>query len=227
MDKYIPFLVIGAVFALIIVGAIFAHKANKKRMAALAAMFGTAGFSFEEGKDSPGADSAFGRLGAMRGLKTGSRGVKWHATGENDGIACTMLEHRYTTGSGKNQQTHYHTIAACPAGNWPVLELGQEHFFHKVADAFGYKDIQLEDPEFNKAWRVKCKDENFALLALGPEVQAWIKAQPKGAAFKLGDGAVCVYKSASVPPDKVMDIVRAATALRRLLPSELDAYTPV
>lgn len=214
-----------AAFAVIMM---LVHRANKKRMAGLEAMLREKGFAATWGKDA--AEKALSAgvmnfIGPFRTLRTGEKGVSWFALGMAEDRRCIVLEHRYTSGSGKNTSTHYHTIAAVEAPErWPVLSLTGEAFFHKIGEKMGIRDIKVEDEEFNKRFRVKCDDEDFAVLVLTPEMQAWLKLLPKRVEVSIGDGAVCVVKRWVCKAEDVATMIAAAGALRNMLPAELESY---
>lgn len=219
--KYLVIAAMVAVTVLIVVMSVLHERRRRRRLATTLAQLGAA---FEP-KPSPSAkDEAFRHVGTLRTLKTGGKGVQWCGEVAADGFKVRVLEHKYTTGSGKNQQTHWHTIASLPCpSDWPVLTLDEEHLFHKVADLLGKKDLQLDDPAFNARWRVKTDDENFAIVFLTPAVQAFLMALPKGSRLRVGEGAVCVLRKKRVPPEEIHAFVRAPAELWPLLPAELTA----
>jgi hypothetical protein len=220
-------IVLGCVAAFAVI-MVLVHRAHKKRMAGLQAMLDSKGFSATWGKEAKEKALSAGVMnfiGPFRTLRTGEKGVNWFALGMVEDRRCVVLEHRYTTGSGKNSSTHYHTIASVEAPErWPVLQLSEEAFFHKIGEKLGLRDIKVEDEEFNKRFRVKCDDEDFAVLALTPEMQAWLKLLPKRVEVSIGDRAVCVVKRWVCKAEDVATLIAAAGALRNMMPAELDSY---
>lgn len=213
------FVILGVVVTLMIL----AEKARKKAITEKLSAVGMA----VDFKPTPEIQAvAFSALGRpWSKLRTGSKGVMWVATGQVDALDVTLLEHRYTSGSGKNRSTHYHTVAATPAPeHWPAVELAPENFFHRIGELFGSKDFKLEDPAFNKKWRVKVDHEDFALLALTPEVQQWAMDLPAGMQIRIGRGAITLCRTRSVRGDDAADLVRRCVALALLIPEELGAW---
>jgi hypothetical protein len=73
-----------------------------------------------------------------------------------------LFDYRFTTGSGKNSSTHSQTVAAfkIPGAALPEFSCKPEHFFHKVADMFGFPDIDFDGyPVFSKAYHLSGPDD--------------------------------------------------------------------
>jgi len=75
-----------------------------------------------------------------------------------------VFDFRYTTGSGKEQQHHYLTIfiLILEGCAFPRLIIGPENLLMKVAQAFGFEDIDFESAEFSRKFCVQSKDKRFA-----------------------------------------------------------------
>ncbi len=92
-------------------------------------------------------------------------------SGNLDSLPFFSFEYKYTTGSGKNRQTHIQTVAAFAreAYIFPDFYLQPENILHKIASAFGYQDIDFaEDPEFSKNYLLRGKDENAIRMFFSP-----------------------------------------------------------
>jgi hypothetical protein len=115
----IPIFAVGIVVLLII--AAFAHFAEKRRRREISQRLTTLGLTASV-DDQLAHSQAFASMGTLRELKHGSAGVQWSALGRFRDLDLAILEHKYSTGSGKNRTTHYHTVAAsaCPPA-WPAL----------------------------------------------------------------------------------------------------------
>ncbi len=78
-------------------------------------------------------------------------------SGELDGVPVVIYEH--IVGSGKNQVL-YTTINFAPNPFDFDFRIGKEGFFSKVGKAFGGKDIEFGDEEFDKKFLLKSKEES-------------------------------------------------------------------
>lgn len=218
-------LLVTAMVVFFAVLAIVGTRQEKKRLGDLAAAIERLGGTIDL---KPAADAQQAAYAATPVLATTGRGadkVRLIAQVTIEGTPVLLVHYRYVTGSGKNRTTHDRTVARVVApASWPQLTLTRENVLHKLADMVGFKDIRLDDEAFNKAWRVKSKDENFAMLAISPEVQAWLMAQKKSWIFEIGRGAICVVSHTIARGPDLEPQARAAAELARLIPPELQAY---
>jgi len=218
-------LVIGVIAVAILVVGLAAWKANQKRLRELFQGLTNAGFQPWAAPTPDQKRALFEKLGPYRDLREGWKGVVWCARGEVQGREVTLVEHRYTTGSGKNKTTTNHTIAAITAPvQWPALSLADENLLHKIAEIFGSRDVRVEDERFNKRWRVTADDESFALLVLSPEVQAWSLTLERGTLIRVGRGGICAATKAVATGESAACLSRRVCELASLLPSELEAW---
>lgn len=218
-------IIIGGVMAVFAALGTVAYIADRRRKQQITALLGSLGLESSFADPTLSASEAFTRAGPMTRLRKGADGVRWHASGEIDGLAITLLEHRYMVSSGKSRRAVYHTIAATPCPpSWPTLSVTGEHLFDKIAEFFGSKDIKVEDPEFNSRWRVKCAREDFAILVLTPEVQRFLTGLTDGTWLEIGEGAICLVRRSQVNGDGAGRLIQSTLALARLLPPELEAW---
>lgn len=84
-----------------------------------------------------------------------------------------VFDYRYTTGGGNSTQVHRQTICYITSDHLrlPTFSLRPEHFFHRVAAAFGYNDIDLEHrPGFSYAFLLRGEDEVAVRSAFADDV---------------------------------------------------------
>ena len=155
-----PCLMFAGVAALIVVGIVYGiRKARERReaMARLAAELGLQHYA-DDPWDIPVRYQRFSLF---------SQGHSRHASnilaGQIDGRSVMLFDYRYTTGSGKNQTTHYYRagILQTPI-TAPKLTLRPESILDSVASWVGYDDIDFESDEFSRRYFVKCEDRKFA-----------------------------------------------------------------
>jgi hypothetical protein len=70
----------------------------------------------------------------------------------------------YTDKNGTHTEHHWLSfcILTLPAVMFPDLTIRREGFFTKLAEVFGYQDINFESAEFSKAFNVRSPDKKFA-----------------------------------------------------------------
>lgn len=225
MTDIVVLVAVVVVIALVVIAMVMAEKSRQKALLALGEQMGLA-VNLKPDRASKG--TAFEALGsAWRDLRTGASGVTWCMNGTYLDRPVTILQHRFSTGSGKSRQTHYHTVAATPApANWPAVTLSKESVFHKIGAIFGSKDFQLDDAAFNARWRISTTSEDFTLLALTPDVQQWSMTLPRDAMIRVGGGAITVARRVSVKPADVPAMAGWCVELSGMIPEELDHWTP-
>jgi hypothetical protein len=108
----------------------------------------------------------------------------------------TLMDYRYTVGSGKHQKTHAQTVVVFPgaAHHLPDMQISPENFFHVIGQVFGYQDIDFEsNPEFSKRYLVRGPDETAIRAALQPGALSLL-ASLSGWAIEVRSGSVGVYR---------------------------------
>lgn len=64
-----------------------------------------------------------------------------------------------------------------------AIQLAPAGIWHDVKGAFGFKDVQVGDPEFDADFEIKSSHEEFARKVLQPEVRAVLKGLSRYAMF--------------------------------------------
>lgn len=224
-DPKVTFIILGVVVVAIVLGIVVSSHYEKKRKAAVKATLDPMGFT-GDGVIGGLTVAPAAALAPIEKLAGRPEKTTWGVEGSCEGVKMVLMEHEYTTGAGKNRQTHRHSVASVGvARGWPGLELYAENFFHKIGEMFGSHDFKVEDEEFNSRWRVKGDSEDFALLFLTPEVQAMLKTWDKQTSIAVKAGRLCVYRSGHLKAEKWAELIRRAAALRKALPPELDAWS--
>lgn len=215
---------VGFILLIITIG-IFASRAVRKARRELIEKLRQVGLAIIE-KPDPQAQSDAYALMRMK-ITRAERGVRMIARGIIRDRDTTVVEHVHVVSTGKSAHAVYWTFAiiACPE-HWPQLILSEEHLGDKIMKLFGKdrSDVRTESKAFDDRWRVECPDQNFALLVLSPEVQAWANALPRSSRVSIGAGQINVACRAQLSAKTVDSFVDAPSTLADLLPPELDAY---
>ena len=147
--------------ALAIYGAIAARK-RREEMFALATRLG---LQFNPANDRELA----ARFGFLNRLAQGENRYAFNVLSgsyrENQIFVFDYHYETHSTDSKGNRQTHHHYfscfILLLPA-SFPELIITREGLFSKIAQAFGYDDIDFESAEFSRTFCVRSKDKRFA-----------------------------------------------------------------
>lgn len=79
------------------------------------------------------------------------------------------FDYQYTTGSGKNRQTHRRSVVMSATGAaFPHISIANEDIGDKIFRMVGLRDHELESEEFNRQFRVDTSDPRFATALVDP-----------------------------------------------------------
>ncbi len=100
----------------------------------------------------------------------------WRA-GEQDSV----FQYRYTTGSGDDSTTYKFTAALIDVPFMaPHLTISTENLWSKMKRIVGLRDIEVESPDFNERYQVRCSDDRFAITLLDPSTIGWMLSPSSG-----------------------------------------------
>lgn len=175
-----PALVIFGVAGVGIGGIAYAsYLAEKKRTAAMKAVAQTMGFAFYDEREQAAIEALV--LGLPLFNVGHSRKAARTLRGKLADQDTAIMDYRYTTGSGKNSQTHRLTVVVFPEGakGLPDFRLSPESVLHGLAEIFGAQDIDFEqNEEFSKRYLLKGQDEAAIRKAFTLDVLAWFGGAP-------------------------------------------------
>jgi hypothetical protein len=210
----LPFLIFaGAIFGGLGIFSIYSAFAAKKRSAAMRSVAQTMGFIYEE---KPDIEAIGARLEGLLLFNRGhSRVARRLLRGNLAGRETSIVDYRYTTGGGKNAQTHGQTVVVFQDGakGLPAFQLAPEGFLHGLAEMFGAQDIDFEQShEFSKRYLLKGPDEAAIRKAFTIDVLAWFAGAP-GWSVQTGNDVLLVFRGERyVTPAEIPAL--AAEALR-------------
>lgn len=162
MENTILVVVLWILIPVVIGGIIlWSMHREKKRKQALEQAANDLGLAFSPqlSQVDDSAFSAFPLAQIGHGRKASSAVVA-----DSGELRMVIFDYVYTTGSGKNKSTHRQSVVLASSASLqlPEFTLAPEHFFHRIADIFGFKDIDFEDD----------KDFSDRFLLKGPNEQA-------------------------------------------------------
>jgi hypothetical protein len=204
------------VLFVVFIGVVSWRK-ERERTEALRRLAETAGLAFD-----PTAEIE--RVRSLGNVQLYSRGHSKRVTnlmaGRFGGQQVAVFDYRYTTGSGKSQHTSTQTIVVLPSakGSLPDLQMAPENPLYKIAEVFGYQDIDIESsPEFSRRYIVKGADEAAIRAALYPGATSYF-AEHGGWTVEVQSGTVAIYRANSRPkPEDMTTFIETACAAVRSL----------
>jgi hypothetical protein len=165
VDDVAPILMIGLFVTLLVAGIIYSLVAAKKRREELGTLAGRLGLNF-----SPDHDRNLpARFAFLDRLAKGSNRYAFNVmSGPFAGQTVLAFDYHYEThstdskGRRRTQHHYFSFFILLLRANFPELTIAPEGIFSKVAQAFGYDDIDFESHEFSRKFCVRSKDKKFA-----------------------------------------------------------------
>lgn len=219
-----PGLIIFVLVALLMVAAVIGSIiAARKRREAMRELAGRLGLTFNPEKDY----NLSGRFAFLNKLRQGDNRYGFNVlSGAYQGHQVMAFDYHYethSTDSKGHRQTHHHQfsffVLFLPR-QCPELIIGREGIFSKLAQAFGYDDIDFESAEFSRKFCVRSRDKRFAYDVCHPRFMEYLLANDDlSLEFESTVVAMGFNKRLS-PPEIERDLGRLLE-IRALLPGYL------
>jgi hypothetical protein len=208
------FLIIG----LVVVVAVYSWQKEKERTRVLQATATQLGWSFMASAPFnmiPGLER-FGLFNSGQG-----RRITNFMYGEASGTKAAVFDYAYTTGSGKNRQTHYQSVVYLePASlSLPYFSLRPENFLLKIFTAFGYQDIDFgQRPEFSRQYNLRGQDEPAIRQAFNDRLLAFYETYP-GSSTDGGGNQLFIFRGGyRLQPQEIQPYVGLGLEVLNLFP---------
>lgn len=215
-------LVVLLVVAALAGGGFFIYREIERRRRAAAIAYASArGFQVDVGPKAP-PSLPFDLFDIGQGRRVSYQ--IWR-----EGTHDTAFQYRYTTGSGDDRRTYKRSCAliAVPF-TAPHLTIGPEGFWSSIGRMIGRRDIEVESPQFNQRYRVRCDDERFAITFLDPPMIAWMLSPHAGGGtvrFELG-GPWMLCWADELAYEELFGLLEWAQHARTHVPSVLTSLYP-
>ena len=216
-----PFLIL-VVLVITVIGGIYSMKQAHKRLEGLFELAQRLGLNFSAVEDYELA----ARYNFLKELAQGenryARNVLSGTYQQNQVLAFDYHYETYTEGKG-GRQTHDHWfsffILTLPAA-FPDLTIRRENFLIKVAQAFGYQDIEFESAEFSKAFCVRSPDKKFAYDVCNAKMMEYLLAN-RDLSVEIGNQVLALAFNACLSVEQVESNLQRLVEIRSRLPEYL------
>ena len=150
-----------------------------------------------------------------------SKEIKNFMYGEANGVKAAVFDYVFVTGSGKHRQTHYQSVTYIEPVNLrvPFFSLRPEGFFTKIAQAFGYQDIDFgQRPEFSKQYLLRGHDEPGIRQAFNDALLSFFESY-QGTCVDGGGNQLFVFRAGyRFQPQEIQSQLALALNIFSLLP---------
>lgn len=222
MGGIVALLFFGFLGALIAGIAYAVHRHNQAQIARAKAVAAQHGLQIDVSKQKPPAGFDFDLFG--QGSSKQVRHQMWRP-----GEADSVFQYQYTTGSGENSQTHRFTGAQVILPfRGPKMSIATETWWTRAKRVVGMRDIEIESPEFNDRYHVRCADERFAVTLLDHDMIAFMLSESSGlgtVTFEIaGDRMLCYGDQIEL--ERLPEMLSWAQSTRTVLPRVLTEWYP-
>jgi len=218
-----PVLFIFLIVGFIIVAIVFGAMAAKKRREAMGQLAAKLGMRFDPSHDRDLAR----RYKFLDKLRQGSNRYAFNILSGNykdhEIIVFDFHYETHSTNSKGQRQTHHHHfsffILSLPI-SFPELKIAREGFFSKVAQAFGYDDIDFESHEFSRKFCVRSGDKKFAYDVCNARMIEYLLANDD-LTIEIESNAMAMSFSKRLSAEQIEPNLDRLVQVRSLLPSYL------
>ena len=167
------------------------------------------------------------RFGFLKQLAQGSNRYAINALSGiyqgNKVLAFDYHYETYSTDSKGNRTTQHHWfsffILTLPA-MFPELTVRREGFFTKIAEVFGYQDINFESAEFSKAFCVRSPDKKFAYDVCHARMMEYLLAN-RDLSLEIENDALALAFNSCLSVEQVEYNLQRLCEIRTRLPEYL------
>lgn len=221
---------IGVLFAIIfvalaVVAVTYSIRAAKKRREAFMMLAARLGLSYSAAHDVVLAH----RFKFLDRLAQGSNRYAYNIlSGDYQGHYVIAFDYHYethSTDSKGHRRTHHHHFSFFILRleqPFPELTITREGVFSKIAQAFGYEDIDFESHEFSRRFCVRSKDKKFAYDICHARMIEYLLANDD-LNIEIEDTALAIGFARCLKAEQIEPNLQRLVQVRSLMPKYLFA----
>jgi hypothetical protein len=195
------------VIVAVVIGLVVAHRNEQERGRQFQALADEMELQFHP----TGSADIMAALSHLRLFNRG-RGRRFTnmIAGQTDDLQLALFGYRYTTGGGKNSQTHNQSVITfwSPRLHLPEFELRPEHFFHRIGRVLGYQDINFpEHPNFSSTFLLRGPDETAIREFFNPQRLAFLEQMAGISIEGCGDRLIIYRAGRRISPSEAREFM--------------------
>jgi len=220
-NLFVPLIIIASLI-LVALAAIFGSIAARKRREELFELAQRLNLNFGGAPD-------YGLAQQYQFLKKLAQGDNRYAFNvlsgkyQNDDIQAFDYHYQVTTHDKNGSHTaHYRFsffILQLPL-LFPDLTIRRENFLMKIAEAFGYQDIQFESAEFSRAFNVRSPDKKFAYDVCNAKMMEYLLAN-RDLSIEVENQVLALAFNTCLSAEQIEFNLQRLTQIRSLMPDYL------
>jgi hypothetical protein len=215
--------VVVVVLIVVVVSTIYSLIQARKRLEGLVELAQRLGLDFSAAEDYGLAD----RYGFLKQLAQGenryARNVLSGTFQQNRVLAFDYHYETHSTDSKGGRQTHHHWfsffILTLPAA-FPELTVRRENFLIRIAEVFGYQDINFESAEFSKTFCVRSPGKKFAYDVCNAQMMEYLLAN-RDLSIEIENNALALAFDSCLSVEEIESDLQRLVEIRSRLPEYL------
>ncbi len=218
----VPLIIVGVV-AIIVVVLVLGYLSVRKRREAMATLAARLVLRFDPNKNRDLAR----RYRFLDKLRAGSNRYAFNIlSGNYQGHDVTLFDYHYethSTDSKGRRHTHHHYFSFFIlhlSASFPELVIGREGFFSKIAQAFGYDDIDFESHEFSRKFCVRSADKKFAYDVCNARMIEYLLSN-NDLTIEIEGDSLAISFSRRLAPEQIEPNLNRLITVRSLIPDYL------
>jgi hypothetical protein len=209
------------------ISTIWGAARTRKRLQELRELAGRLGLDFNP-MENPVLPIEFGFIDQLnRGDNRNAFNV---LSGTLSGRNVVAFDYHYEThstdGKGNRRTTHHYFSVAVMRleAEFPKLTIAHENLLLKIAEVFGYQNIQFESAEFSKAFCVRSPDKKFAYDVCNAQMIEYLLAN-RDIHLAIEVHALALLSDAQLPAAQIERNLQRLLEIRSRLPEYLFQKT--
>jgi hypothetical protein len=217
-----PFVIV-VVLIVIVISAIYGMIQARKRLEGLFELAQRLGLNFSAAEDYELADRYRFLKQLAQGENRYARNVLSGTYQQNQVLAFDYHYETHSTDSKGNRTTQHHWfsffILTLPA-SFPELTIRRENFLIKIAEVFGYQDIDFESAEFSKTFCVRSPDKKFAYDVCNAKMMEYLLAN-RDLSIEIENEALALAFDRCLSAEQIESNLQRLVEIRSRLPDYL------
>jgi hypothetical protein len=216
--------VVVVVLIVIVVGTIYGLIQARQRLEALNELALRLGLNFSAAEDYALPE----RYGFLKQLAQGDdRYARNVLSGIYQQNQVLVFDYHYATyhtdKNGTHKEDHWFSffILTLPMV-FPDLTIRRENFFTKIAEVFGYQDINFESAEFSKAFNVRSPDKKFAYDVCNSKMMEYLLAN-RDLSIEIENNVLALAFNTRLSAEQIEANLQRLVEIRSRLPEYLFA----
>ena len=212
------------VVGLMVAGIVYGFLQARQRREAMLELAQRLNLDFDPGTDRAIAE----RFSFLKQLAQGSNRYATNVLSgnyqQNDILAFDYHYETYTHDkNGTHTEHHWFSffILSLPA-SFPELTIRREGFFTRIAEVFGYGDINFESAEFSKTFNVRSPDKKFAYDVCNAQMMEYLLAN-RDLSIEIENSVLALAFTSRLSVEQIEFNLQRLAKIRSLLPEYLFA----